>query len=149
MMDGVFYPSFNFFDELIPDPDKKKQLDYLYSRIQMQFSSSRNFGNRFIDVTPEIKGPLADDAKPSTFTDPLNSNIPKPGGTLVNYIQWLLENFADAILAGNDPANMPSHSLLFLMLRQSLLQAYQEAALNIFQQEKMINEADRRLIGSR
>ncbi len=148
MMDGVFYPSFNFIDELFPDADKKKQMDYLYSRIQQQFSSSRHFGNRFIDITPEIKGPIAD-VKPLTFTDPLSNNIPKPGSALINYIQWLLENFADTILAGNDPANMPSHSLLFLMLRQSLLQAYQEAALNIFQQEKMINEADRRLIGSR
>ena len=68
----------------------------------------------------------------------------------VTYLDWLLQNNVKDILGDNDvsnPAKLPSHSLLFLMLRQSLLQAYQEAAMNIMNKEGLMDEQWRRKIG--
>ena len=84
-----------------------------------------------LDITPDLKGNTVD-TKPLSFTEPISASIVKPDGSSINYIQWLLENFADTILGGNNFETLPSKSLLFLMLRQALLQAYQEAALKDF-----------------
>ena len=146
--DGIFFPSFDFRDETFPDADKLKQEDYHFSRIQQQFEGARNFGNRMLDITPDLEGNTVD-TKPLSFTEPISASIAKPDGSSINYIQWLLENFADTILGGNNFETLPSKSLLFLMLRQALLQAYQEAALNILQAEGMITEQERRETGSR
>ena len=54
------------------------------------------------------------------------------------------------MLGGNkvgDPTRIPFNTMLFVMLRQSLLQGYQEAALNILQSESVITELNRRSTG--
>lgn len=145
MIKGVFSPSFNFPDESIPDLFNVlfKLTDLKYSRIRDQFDKSRIFRNRFIAGPHELRqltGQLID-SKELSPVDPIEK------GETGSYIDWLLNSFMDTILAGNNPKNFPSRSLLFLMLRQSLMQAYQEASLDILQMEGLITEDKRRTVG--
>lgn len=149
MFPGVNNPSLFFYDETSPDPSKPAQTDKVFSRIKEQFVTSRNFGNRALDITSPITDEIVTE-EPS-FTDPLPKEIGTGPGA-VNYIEWMLTRRADELLGGNDfedPARIPNTSMLFLMLRQSLLQAYQEAALEILQKENFFNEYTRRALGSR
>ena len=140
--DGVFAPSFYNIDE---DPAKMQgkdvwQVRYLmYSRILEQFNKSRLFVARLVENSLPVTGNLID-------------TIPESDSLLhTDYLSWLLTEGANALLGGNavgDPARIPFNTMLFVMLRQSLLQGYQEAALNILQNESVITETDRRLIGS-
>src|SRR5690606_18806471 len=146
---GVNAPSLNFFDESAPDPVKSAQTDKIFSRIKEQFVTSRNFGNRVLDITSPITGEIVTD-EPS-FTEPLPKTIPG-GAPQVNYIEWLLSRTADELLGGNDfdnPARIPDKSMLLFLLRQSLLQAYKEAALEIMQKEFCFKEYERKNLGSR
>ncbi|MGZ5245714.1 MAG: hypothetical protein ACXWV5_01410 [Flavitalea sp.] len=149
MFSGVNNPSLFFYDEASPDPIKSLQTDKVFSRIKEQFITSRNFGNRALDITSPITGEIVTE-EPS-LTDPLPKEIGTGPGA-INYIEWILSRKADELLGGNaldDPARIPNTSMLFLMLRQSLLQAYQEAALEILQKESFFNEYTRRALGSR
>ncbi|MBX3252644.1 MAG: hypothetical protein KF862_00780 [Chitinophagaceae bacterium] len=145
MINGVFAPSFSFPDETIPDLFNVlfKLTDRKYSRIRDQFDQSRIFRNRFIAGPQELRqltGYLID-SKELSPVEPVERG---EGGS---YIDWLLNSFLDAILAGNNPATFPSRSLLFLLMRQSLMQVYQEAALDILQLEGLITEDRRRIVG--
>jgi len=145
MIKGQFTPSFLFPDEITPEKfDSAFKLeDAKYSRIRDQFDKSRIFRNRFIAGPHELRqltGFVVD-------SKPLSANDLIERGESGTYIDWLLNGFMDTILAGNDPKKFPSRSLLFLMLRQSLMQAYQEAALNILQMESLITEDTRRTVG--
>lgn len=145
MIKGIFKPSFDFPDEgpLNAVDALYKLIDVKYSRIRDQFENSRIFRNRFIAGPHELRhlnGPLID-SKDLSPVDPIERT--ETG----SYIDWLLNSFMDTILAGNDPKNFPSKSLLFLLLRQSLMQAYQEASLDILQMEGLITEHARRTIG--
>src|SRR5690606_15856899 len=120
---------------------------YAYSRVRDQFEQARLYEARLVANSLHVTGNLIDTV-PVADND-LLSNIAT--GDLT-YIGWLLTKSANQILGGNaihDPAKIPSTTLLFLMLRQSLLQAYQEAALNILQQEGLINETNRRKAGNK
>ncbi|MGN6435171.1 MAG: hypothetical protein ACTHMM_01510 [Agriterribacter sp.] len=145
MIKGTFAPSFSFPDELIPDFFDAifKLTDGKYSRIRDQFEQSRIFRNRYIAGPKELRqltGFLID----SKELSPVDTLEKGESGT---YIDWLLNSFMDTILAGNNPKNFPSRSLMFLMMRQSLMQAYQEAALDILQFEGLITEDKRRTVG--
>jgi hypothetical protein len=132
MIHGRFTPSFLFLDEQEPSVIEKFKLeDAKYSRIRDQFEQSRIFRNRFIKPEKELQ----------QLTGELIGV--QPG----NYIDWLLNSFMDDILAGNNPANFPSRSVLFLLLRQSIMQGYQKAALEILQTEHLIGESFRKKIG--
>jgi hypothetical protein len=141
IIDGVFAPSFYFFDE---DPSKmvgKFPWDirnYAYSRILQQFDASRLFIARLVENSLPVTGNLID-------------TIPESDGLLqTDYLSWLLSANANSLLGGNavgNPNRIPFDTMLFVMLRQSLLQGYQEAALNILQFESVINEINRRSTG--
>jgi hypothetical protein len=149
MFSGVNNPSLFFYDEANPDPVNSIQTDKIFSRIKEQFITSRNFGNRMLDITSPITGEMV--TKEASFTEPLEKNIPV-GTNTINYIEWILSRKADQLLGGNalnDPSRIPNKSMLFLLLRQSLLQAYQEAALEILQKEKFFTEFERKNLGSR
>ena len=145
MIKGTFAPSFNFEDESTPGIFNFlfKLTDSKYSRIRDQFDKTRIFRNRFIAGPHELRqltGQLID-SKELSAIDPIEK------GETGSYIDWLLNSFMDTILAGNNPKNFPSRSLLFLMLRQSLMQAYQEGSLDILQMEGLITEDKRRTVG--
>ncbi|MET0244320.1 MAG: hypothetical protein ABW174_12660, partial [Flavitalea sp.] len=150
MFDGINYPSMDFADETgAPDPVRSKQKDRVYSRIQEQFVTSRNFGNRALDVTSPISGTIV--TEDPEFNEAIKDTVPV-GNNTINYIEWLLNQTTDQLLGGNaweDPARLPDKSLLFMLLRQSLLQAYQEAALEIMQKEKFFSEEQRKNLGGR
>jgi hypothetical protein len=143
---GVFAPSYHFYDEdpvLTANMLLWKTTDTTYSRIFGQLDGSRIYQARFLTPNPRLKGPTVS-ALPLSATDPL-----KPAAANAKtYINWLLDATPDQVLASNNWANLPSRSLLFMLLRQSLMQAYQEAGLKILQQEGLMTEADRRLLGS-
>ena len=135
--DGIFKPSFDFPDEDFAGlswmlTDKK------YSRILEQITSSRLFIARLVENSLPVTGNIID-------TIPDSESLLK-----TDYLTWLLNANANDILGGNavgDPNKIPFNTMLFVMLRQSLLQAYQEAALNILQSESLIDELSRRSYG--
>ncbi|MEM9917753.1 MAG: hypothetical protein AAF990_06635 [Bacteroidota bacterium] len=144
--DGYFFKSFEFEDEIDPNPIPAAQDTERANRIKGQFSKSRIFKSRYLDKSTNISGPIIDTQELST-ENTLEKNIGDPS---VSYIQWLLEE-ADSlydILERNNFDILPSNSMLFMMLRQSLLLAYREAALNVMQDEGFFNENYRRLIGA-
>ncbi|HEY6978177.1 MAG TPA: hypothetical protein VH396_17875 [Chitinophagaceae bacterium] len=150
MREGIFYPSFIFNDEdssFILGFENWMINTYAYDRVRDQFIDARLYVARLVENSLHITGNLVDTLPVSD--ESLLSNIKNAG---INYIDWLLSKDANSILGGNaihDPARIPSETLLFLMLRQSLLQSYQEAALNILQREGLIAEPMRRLEGSK
>ena len=142
IIDGVFAPSFYFFDEDIAVTQGHDAWDirnWKYSRILEQFDKSRLFVARLVENNLDVTGNIID-------------TIPEADGPLTSdYLSWLLSGNANDILGGNaigDPNRIPFDTMLFLLLRQSLLQGYQEAALNILQFENIIKkETDRRAMG--
>ncbi|MDN3657348.1 hypothetical protein QWZ08_16980 [Ferruginibacter paludis] len=140
ILDGIFTPSFDFIDERWPGGLTTWQLtDAKYSRILHQFESSRLFIARLVENSLPVTGNLID-----TIPDADN-------GLKSDYLSWLLTSGANSLLGGNavgDPAKIPFDTMLFVMLRQSLLQGYQEAALNILQLEAILPELDRRIAGN-
>lgn len=76
----------------------------------------------------------------------LSTTAPLEGGDQ-NYINWLLEHNLFNILADNNVEQFPSRSLLFLMLRQSVLWTYAQASLEILRREHFISFFDKFRIG--
>ena len=138
IIDGVFTPSFDFADEKLQGLFPWLLRDTKYSRILQQFDASRLFIARLVENNLDVTGNLVD-------------TIPESDGLLkTDYLSWLLSANANDMLGGNavgDPNRIPFNTMLFVMLRQSLLQGYQEAALNILQTESVITELNRRSTG--
>ena len=149
MQEGYFYKSFEFDDEQHPSPDETDQQVRRDNRISQQFAKSRIFKSRYLDKHTTISGPIIDTQELSDVNT-IEKNIVGAGGGQVSYIQWLLHD-ADHlydILERNDFKALPSNAMLFMLLRQSLLLAYREAALAIMQDEGFFTESYRRLIGA-
>src|SRR5690606_6524009 len=73
-------------------------------------------------------------------------------GDSKNYIQWLLDpakHIYHDIFNDNNLAGLPSQSVLFLLLRHSMLLSYREAAVKILQQDGFFEEHFQRLLGSK
>jgi len=147
MFPGKFSPSFDFKDESNPGSFGAafQLLAGKYSRIRDQFDQSRIFKNRLIagkDELRALEGYFIDKQPPS----PVNKLENVGNGTFIN---WLLDSTMDKILAGNNPDRFPdpNPSVLFLLMRQSIMQAYQEGALEILQMEGLLTEDLRRIVG--
>jgi hypothetical protein len=79
------------------------------------------FGDSFPISLPSVQsGPLSE-------TAPLNADAKLGGGVAGNYIQWLLQASVADIQAQTYPGPLPN-SLLYLMLRQSLILDYARLA---------------------
>lgn len=149
VLPGKFAPSFDFLDENLAYtqgwPSWMKE-DAAYSRIREQFDKARLYDARLIENSYPVAGSIIDKV-PLSFENTLSL---LEDGT--NYLDWLLAKDPGAILGANDingeDSSMPANNLLFLMLRQSLMQGYQEAALNLMQKEGMLLETVRRETGS-
>lgn len=144
LKEGYFHKSFNFPDEQSSGASPGAQASNLANRIATQFSKSRIFKSRFLDKHTSISGDIIDTqelSKTNTLEKTINGK---------SYIQWLLRdaNSLYDILERNNFDILPSNSMLFLLLRQSLLLAYREAALQIMQEEGFFTEHFRRLIGA-
>jgi hypothetical protein len=146
MYHATFSPSFVFKDEDSTLPNFKLE-DERYSRIRDQFALSSIFRYRFVKPAKELKELTGDQVNPNPSFDNFLDPVTLDSQQWSSYIDWILDSSMDHILAGNNPAKMPSRSLLFLLLRQSLMTAYREAALDILQMEKLISEDFRRTLG--
>lgn len=141
--EGYFFNSFDFKDEQKPLSDEKKQKNLRASRIRDQFEKARLFKARFLDKHVLLNGERIGGSILSE-TKKLDS-ISENGDT---YIDWLLKNNLYKLLGSNQIDNLPSSSLLFLLLRQSLLGSYNYASLQILRKEGIISESESRKIGS-
>ncbi len=153
LFDGIikenyFYKSFNFYDEQHPNADPERQLASTSNRIHSQFQDSRIFRSRYIDKYTEISGHKID-TQALSDTNTLEKNI-KVNNKDMSYIEWLLDGTTSLydILERNDFSKLPANSMLFMLLRQSWLLAYREAAMNIMQDEGFFDEKFRRTIGA-
>ena len=142
MEEGVFTSDFDFLDESDPHDDPEQQKNRKQSRIRDQFVKARLYKSRFLEKNPPLAGSLI------TIDPTENDLLPPANGIATNYIQWLLQNDLYDLLQSNQIDQLPDNSLLFLLLRQSLLTAYRDAALNILQDEGFFNQQYRNLIGS-
>ncbi|MBE7173193.1 MAG: hypothetical protein INR73_21645 [Williamsia sp.] len=150
MAKNIFAPSFDFADER-PDFATGKTPAQVESarknRIFQQFTNSRVYAGRLIQLRNHIPGNIIEPVELSH-----EHGLSKLPGRNEDYIDWLLSNHPNTLYGHNEignPAAIPSQSLLFLMLRQSLLQAYQEAALSMMQKENLITHGRRREMGNK
>lgn len=150
MKKNVFAPSFDFIDEK-PDfisANTPAQVEGVRnSRILIQLRKSRTYTGRPLQVRNHISDNIIDTGELSD-----EKGLPNLPGRDGNYIDWLLTNHPNTLFGHNEignPASIPSQSLLFMMLRQSLLQAYQEAAVKMLQRENLITPQRRKDMGNK
>lgn len=150
---GYFMPSFEWDDQTDPSADFWKQITRQNARIKDQVTGSRIFTYRYLNRHSLVAG---------NWVNEKINNEPLPViGNSKNYIQWLLDtnnhvyhnlfndnNVKDIFGPGTDE-EQPSPSILFLLLRQSMLLSYREAAMNILQKDDFFKEPFRRLLGSK
>jgi hypothetical protein len=147
MRTSNFSDSFAFPDEQNPSPDAELQRNRQAGRILLQFVQSHIFASRYLDKHTQISGPIID-TQALSDVNTVEKNI-TVGSQQMSYIEWLIQG-ADHLydlLGRNDFTILPSNAMLFMLLRQSLLLAYREAALNVMQDEGFFTESYRRLIG--
>lgn len=143
--EGYFYPSYEFQDETNPSLLSFIQSSRKNSRMRDQINTSRIFTYRYLDRHSLVAGPLVSETENE-------QTLPTIIGDSQNYIQWLLDpgkHVYSDIFNDNDLENLPSQSILFLLLRQSMLLSYREAALNILQKDGFFEESFRRIVGSK
>jgi len=104
-------------------------------------SQSRIFRCRFLEDQAPITGEMID----GQSLQEIHQLIEEEDG---NYIDWLLNNHPLDILANNDAESFQSKSLFYLLLRQTILIAYRNAALDILEHEQIITPDFRTIIGS-
>lgn len=146
---GIYKPSFDFLDEnpaVVGSWQPFKLDDARFSRIQRQIQENRMYSARLGEDNLIVENNLVqqDTAK--------DEKLEFLEGMTSDYITWILQQNSSALLGSNDfenPAKIPDLSLLFMMLRQGLLQAYQKTALDLLQLEGMMQEEIRRVTGSR
>ena len=146
---GIYKPSFDFLDEdpAVVNSWKPFQIDDArFSRIQRQIQDNRMYSARLGEDSLTLGNNLV-----QQYTEK-DEKLELLEGKTSDYITWILQQNSSALLGSNDfenPAKIPDVSLLFMMLRQGLLQAYQKTALDLLQLEGMMLEDVRRLTGSR
>ena len=116
--------------------------DEIIARTNGHFEKSRAFRSRYLTDNAAISGETVDSQIPS---DDLQL-LPGEGGQ--NYIRSLLDRNLYELLKDNNPAEFPSRSVLYLLLRQAILLTYRNAAMDIIEQEGFLSTGFRRMIGS-
>jgi len=157
---GVVNKKDNFVDEANENMTPYNKSELRSTRIMEQFKKARIFVSRFIEDHGQLIGELVDNRElanqvvlenPETGT---TEEILKAKAELQNYIDWLLSqnpwdihaknNFLEDAVVSN---KMPSKSLLFLLLRHSLLSAQADTLLKILDHEGLINQLTRKKLG--
>jgi len=160
---GYFFKSDHFADEHNDYPTPTDQLNAKFSRISDQFSKARVFGTRHLKNQSRILGDIVDNRQlADEVVSPANPNAGtaedqlKAGAELQNYIDWLVsqnpwdihaENKYSELSEDQITPGMPSKSLLFLLLRHSLLTAYADAILKILEHEGLTDQETRKKMG--
>lgn len=142
---GYYLPSFEWDDETDPSADAFKQLTRQNARMKDQVQGSRIFTYRYFNRHSLVAGDLV-------HAELDDQPLPDIVGDSKNYIQWLLDpakHIYHDIFNDNNLAGLPSQSVLFLLLRHSMLLSYREAAVKILQQDGFFEEHFQRLLGSK
>lgn len=139
IFDGRYYKALDFVDETtnLWDPGAAK-----IARIYRQFEEAGLFKWRFFDQNARFSTNMISDKALS------EEGLENLSESNQNYIEWLLDNNLFHILGATKPDQVLSNKVLFLMLRQSLLMAYRNAAMGILQLEGFFREPYRKFIGS-
>lgn len=166
MAQGYFYSSDQFSDEHSSELSEYNRIIKKLNRIATQFSTARVFKTRYLSEQSQLLGDMIDSRELSNEIVPKSTDdaeltskeIFDRKGELQHYIDWLLNRSAWDVHASNKfseynekddtiGAGMPSKSLLFLLLRHSLLSANADTILKILAHEKLISEKVRKKMG--
>lgn len=161
---GYYYQSDNFTDEQSPNPNPAQQSVNKWNRINTQFSKARVFVMRHLQEQSQLLGDKIDNTELSDIISP----APDPNaGTaddqaearkqLPYFIDWLLDQNPWDVHAENKfstvsgdvlTTGMPSKSLLFILLRHSVLTAYADAILKILEFEGLTDQVTIKRMGN-
>ncbi len=163
MAEGYFFKSNSFYDERPDLPSSVDVQGSRYNRITSQWVGSRVFKLRHLAESNLLIGDRIDHRK---LKDELYEASDPNAGTneekfvaraeVENYIDWLLDNNAWDVHANNrfstltDQAlsnGMRSRSLLFLLLRHSILSAQADTIFKILEREGLVSQNLRKRIG--
>ena len=161
---AYYYLSDRFVDE--QDAESLDLITFLNvknSRINEQFAKARVFIMRHLKDQSQLLGQFIDSRELSeervAATDPNAGTVEEKAlarAELPYFIDWLLDNNAWDIHAENKfsevvdgalTAGMPSKSLLFLLLRHSLLSANADAILKVLEYEGLTDQVTRKKMG--
>lgn len=158
LLQGYYFQSDNFPDEGNPS----YTLADKYNRIQNQFNEARVFYIRHLQDQAQLLGYEIDSRE---LSDELQTT-PSPAGTpeeqylaqneVAAYVEWMLDrnpwdvhasNRFSELVSNTVSSGMPSKSILFLLLRHSLLSAYADAMLKILEHEGLVSQKIRKKLG--
>jgi hypothetical protein len=161
---GYFFKSDEFADEQSPPTDPLLQAASKWNRINQQFSNARIFTLRALQDQSQILGEKIDNTTLSDIISPAPD--PDAGSAedqlearkqLPYFIDWLLDQNPWDVQAENKfsttgssgvTAGMPSKSLLFMLLRHSVLSSYAETILKILESEGLTDQVTIKKMGS-
>jgi hypothetical protein len=159
---GYYYQSDKFQDELDATLTPAARQTARASRIMTQFNDMRVFAMRHLAEQEQLLGETIDHRE---LSDTVQTPTPITGveaddfvafSELEHYIDWVTTQNpwdvhaanAFSTLDGETITNgMPAKSLLFQLLRHSMLSAYAEAVLSILEHEGLIDQKVRRKVG--
>lgn len=164
MTSGYYYQSDNFSDEQTTYSTTSQKLSAQYNRINDQFVQSRIFSMRHLEDTEQLLGEKIDHRElseevltPSSTSAGTNEEMLEARSETDYYLDWLVNNapwdvhaynqFSALAEDGSITEGMPSKSLLFLLLRHSLLSAHADTMLKILEYEGLIDQKIRKKIG--
>lgn len=147
---GVFAGSFEFVDEIDPSVNAFTNASWRTMRLHNQVDRAQIFRQRMMEKHFEVYSPLV------ALTPKPEDLMPLLAGENHDYLQWLL----DAVESGRnlyslingtgetDKPIFPANNLLFLLLKQSLLEAATEASLDILQADGFFDGIYRRQLAN-
>ena len=165
LFSGYYYQSDKFVDEQSPSADPSQQSVSKWNRINKQVNDARVFTMRALQAQSQLLGEKIDNTELSDTILPAadpNAGTPEDQAAarqqLYYFIDWLLdqnpwdvhaENKFAAVTGTVLSAGMPSKSLLFMLLRHSVLSAYADTILKILEFEGLTDQVTIKKMGSK
>ncbi len=163
VLSGYYFKSDKFNDEHLEYSSILEWYGSKINRISDQFNKARIFATRQIKDQSQILGDIIDSRELAkeivAITSPVGGTAEdqsKAQAELQNYVDWLVDNNPWNIHAENKysevidetlSSGMPSTSLLFLIIRHSLLSAYADTILKILEHEGLTDQVTRKRMG--
>lgn len=160
---GYYFKSDHFSDEHVEFTNIIDYLNSKNSRISEQFTKARVFATRHLKEQSQVLGDIVDNRELSDVV--VAASNPNTGtaeemesarAELQYFIDWLVdsnpwdvhaENKFSEVVEGVLTTGMPSKSLLFLLLRHSMLTAYMDTILKILEFEGLTDQETRKKMG--
>jgi hypothetical protein len=159
ILEGNYLLSDNFADER-----NATSLAIKYDRVKSQFLYARIYYMRSLEKHAQLLGLKIDHRE---LSESIQAPSPVNSGTteerlqaraeIANYVDWMLDNnpwdvhasnqFTEPDGLGNIKEGMRSKSLLFMLLRHSLLCSYSDTMLKILEHEGLLSQKIRKIVG--